>query len=98
MKNFLSFVLFILVLFSSCKSSQTSKSSELSGAKMENAIVVKSISQEYEYIDRHCPGCQVIQQSLIFVKQKPFDVLEVRKPNGESVEYYFDISSFYGKW
>jgi len=34
---------------------------------------------------------------LIFEKKKPYDLLEVEKPDGSKASYYFDISSFYGK-
>ena len=42
--------------------------------------------------------CQFIGQSLIFEDDKPYDVLHFETAEGEKVDYYFDISSFYGKW
>ena len=63
----------------------------------KNAIKVNNISEEYTYVENICPGCRVISQALIFEKKKPFDLLEVKKPDGTIVMYYFDISSFFGK-
>ncbi len=67
------------------------------GSSIEKAIKVKSISEEYEYLRNNCQGCKFVQQMLIFVKKKPYDILEVEKPDGSKASYYFDISSFYGR-
>ena len=97
-KYFLVLFTAALVFFSSCRSGQVNRSTEGDSAAFENAVVVQSIGEEYEYMRKNCTGCQVMQQSLVFVNKKPYDVLDVLMPNGEKVSYYFDISSFYGKW
>ncbi|MFC2151939.1 hypothetical protein ACFLSE_05370 [Bacteroidota bacterium] len=68
------------------------------GSSFENAIVVKSIAEEYQYVSKVCPNCSMVMQSLVFEKDKPYDILEFQKTNDETVHYYFDISKFYGKW
>ncbi len=68
------------------------------GSSIENAIKVKSVSEEYAYIRSNCNQCTFVRQSLIQVKGKPYDLLEVTKPDGTTAKYYFDISSFFGKW
>ena len=97
-KHFLIIVIILLVLGGACSSTKKTTSSSAGEATVENAIKVSGISEEYKYIKKNCSGCQVVQQSLVFIKKKPYDILEVRKANGETVEYFFDISSFYGKW
>ncbi len=68
------------------------------GLSIENAIKVNSIDEEYAYVRKNCEGCKRIRQSLLDHKGKPYDALHFQKPNGEEVIYYFDISSFFGKW
>lgn len=68
------------------------------GSSIEKAIKVKSISEEYEFAARECVECQFMGQYLVFEKKKPYDILEFKKLDGTVVSYYFDISSFYGKW
>lgn len=68
------------------------------GSRMENAIEVSNITEEYEYVRKICPKCKLLGQSLVFDNdENPYDVLTFRKPSGEEVAYYFDISEFYGK-
>jgi hypothetical protein len=67
------------------------------GLSFENAIKVNSIAEEYDYVRRNCSKCKFLGQSLVEKKGKPYDVLMLKKENGEEVSYYFDISSFYGK-
>ena len=95
-KNIFVFLVAALIIFGSCKSSYLKSSSQKNEVVVEQAIEVKSISEEYEYIKENCDGCQIMQQSLILIKKRPYDVLEVLKPNGDKAEYYFDISNFYG--
>ena len=74
------------------------RSSSKDGSSVEEAIVVNNIDEEYEYVRKVCPECQFTMQALIFIKKKPYDVLSFKKDNGETVDYYFDISKFFGKW
>lgn len=107
MKKILSLLLFAFFCFTitSCGSQKkaiskttTSSSTTKDGSSVENAIAVKSISEEYAYVKKACKGCQLLGQALIFEKKKPYDILKLKKPDGTEVSYYFDISSFYGKW
>jgi hypothetical protein len=81
----------------SCSSTQNLSKASRYGSSFKNAIVVISISQEYDYVRNRCSDCQVLGQSLVFHEKKPYDILILKKPDGSEVEYYFDISSFYGK-
>lgn len=98
MNNILTLGLIISLLFgASCASTTDLGNVVRDGSSFEKAIVVKSVGEEYEYAGKVCSDCQILQQSLVFKKKKPYDVLDFKKPNGEEVSYYFDISSFYGK-
>ena len=84
--------------FNSTSGSNTSEESiSGDGSSFQQAIVVKSISEEYEYVKNDCSDCRVIGQSLVFEKKKPYDILKVQNSDGDIVSYYFDISKFYGK-
>lgn len=67
------------------------------GSSFEKAIKVGSIPEEYKYVKNNCKHCRLVQQALIYDKKIPFDVIEMERPDGTTVSYYFDISSFYGK-
>lgn len=79
-------------------SSQKNKKSTNDGLTIENARKVKSIAEEYEYIKENCDNCELLGQALIQHNGKPYDELVVKKADGKEVSYYFDISSFFGKW
>lgn len=76
----------------------STKNSNTDGSSIANAIKVKSVPEEYEYVKKNCSGCKMVSQSLIQEKGKPYDLLQLVKPDGTEVNYYFDISSFFGKW
>lgn len=67
-------------------------------APIKDAIVVKSVKEEYEYIRKNCAGCVFQSQSLIEKGGKHYDALRVKMQDGTEKTYYFDINSFYGKW
>lgn len=90
------FVISILIA-TSCSSTKNSIHSERDGSSFEKAIIVNSIAEEYEYTKKVCRNCKFLGQSLVFHKKKPYDILKYKKPNGKTVSYYFDISSFFGK-
>lgn len=94
---FRSVFLILLVVGVSCSSSKSTINVVRDGSSVEKAIIVRSIAEEYEYVGKVCPDCEFQMQMLISVKKKHYDVLEVKNSDGESVEYYFDISRFYGK-
>ncbi len=86
-----------LIIITSCATTKNIKIGQRDGSSFETAIIVKSVSDEYAYIRKVCPDCLFLGQSLVFKKKKPYDVLEVKAPDGQEVSYYFDISKFYGK-
>ncbi|MEZ0243443.1 MAG: DUF4919 domain-containing protein [Sphingomonas sp.] len=67
------------------------------GKSAETAYKVKSIGEEYQVMQAlGYPRPEM--QSLVFEKDKPYDVLTTTDPKtGEKVEVWFDISSFFGK-
>ncbi len=81
----------------SCSSTENIGNVQRDGSSFEKAIIAKSIPAEYEYVRKVCFECQILEQSLVFKKKKPYDILKLKKMNGEEVSYYFDISKFYGK-
>lgn len=98
MKAVVNTILILCVFFAtSCSTAKGTGSLERDGSSFEKAVIVKNIGEEYEYVRRVCSGCEMQTQSLVFEKDKPYDILELKKPDGESVSYYFDISKFYGK-
>jgi len=107
-------LLFIITIISmtsfiSCKVTQESQRNDTStvnnqksklkdGTSFENAIVVSNVSEEYKFAQKACSECTFVRQALVFIKRKPYDILTFVKPSGEEIEYYFDISKFYGKF
>jgi len=86
-----------LFIITSCSATKNIEGTIRDGSSFEKAIIVKSIAEEYEYVGKVCADCQVLGQSLVFEKKKPYDILKLKKSDGEEVSYYFDISKFYGK-
>ena len=80
------------------KKKEITKKKTKDGSSIESAIKVRNVSQEYAYIKKVCEGCQLLGQSLLFEKKKPYDKITVKTIDGKEVSYYFDISSFYGKF
>ncbi|OUS00965.1 hypothetical protein A9Q86_09465 [Flavobacteriales bacterium 33_180_T64] len=99
MKAIIKFGLIVsLLITTSCASTKNiGHTTERDGTSFAKAIIVKSIAEEYEYVRKACSDCQLLGQSLIFEKKKPYDILNLKKSNGETISYYFDISKFYGK-
>ena len=98
MKNVMKLgIVMLFVVGASCSSSKIATNIVRDGSSIEKAIIVKSIAEEYEYVRKVCPDCEMQMQMLIFDKKKPYDILEVKNRNGETVKYCFDISKFYGK-
>lgn len=96
MKKFQNLTLsLIILLLVSCGSANNISQVNRDGSSFEKAIIVNSVAAEYEYIRKVCTGCQLISQSLTTSNGKPHDVIRVKKPNGESISYYFDISKFF---
>jgi len=68
------------------------------GTSIETAIIIESIPAEYAYVRENYPGSSVMMQSLIFIDGIPYDVLRIKTEDGEVLDIYFNISSFFGKW
>ncbi|MDP4964181.1 MAG: hypothetical protein NWQ55_03840 [Salibacteraceae bacterium] len=75
-----------------------SADSNRDGSSFEKAIKVNSIGEEYDYVRKVCPSCKMQKQALVHNKKNPYDILYFKHPDGMEVQYYFDISSFFGKW
>lgn len=98
MKKIYKITFFLLILtISSCSSTKNIDNSERDGSSFSKAIIINSISEEYDYVKKACSNCQLLGQSLSFEKKKPFDILQLKMADGNTVSYYFDISIFFGK-
>ena len=97
MKNiYLPILACLVLLLANCSSTKTSQTKD--GLSMENAIKVNSVAKEYELLPSLCPNCQLKSQGLTSKGSRSYDVMTMIKPNGETVVYYFDITSFYGNF
>ena len=67
------------------------------GSSPEKAVVVNNIGEEYDWMQRNCPGFRPGKQSLQEIDGKPFDVLTWQNDRGEQRTVYFDISRFFGR-
>ncbi len=90
-------IVICLIIITSCSTTKNGINTLRDGSSFEKAVIVRSISEEYEYVGKVCPDCKLSVQYLTFKKKKPYDILEMERPDGEHVSYYFDISKFYGK-
>jgi len=68
------------------------------GSSHEKAIIVGSVGEEYEWIQRNCPGFRPGIQALQEIAGKHYDVHTLRNAQGGERTVYFDISQFYGKY
>jgi cation diffusion facilitator CzcD-associated flavoprotein CzcO len=68
------------------------------GSSAAQAVVVGSVSEEYAWVQKNCPGFQLQMQSLQNIDGKPYDVLALKNDQGEERNVYFDISQFFGKF
>lgn len=67
------------------------------GSCPEKAIVARNVGEEYQWMQRHCPGFKPQMQALQHIDGKPYDVLTWRNDRGEQRKVYFDISAFFGR-
>jgi hypothetical protein len=71
------------------------------GSSRENAVVLMSrnewrgVGSEYEWLNHNFPGCKPERQALTpwDGQGKRYDIIDVRKANGELIRVYFDISN-----
>jgi uncharacterized protein YcfL len=86
----------LVLILSNCSSTNTSQTND--GLSMETAIKVKSVAKEYTLLTSLCPDCKLKSQGVTSKGSRSYDVMTMIKPNGETVVYYFDITSFYGNF
>ena len=96
MKTKLSLLLLISIT-SIYSYSATATTNPNDGSSIKKAITVNSVDKEYELIKNLCSGCKIKSQSVMQNPEqtKYYDVITLVKANGEEVQYFFDISSFY---
>jgi hypothetical protein len=78
------------------------------GSSAERAIVINAvvteigIAEEYAYISRFCAEKTVEykldRQTQISKHGRDYDVLKIRLKDGSFQEFWFDITSFYGRF
>jgi uncharacterized protein YceK len=95
-RSFFIFLVTVLIV-SGCASPQQATSVERDGSSIEKAVIVNSIREEYQWVQKHFPGARVTRQALIERRGKHYDELTFITPSGETRKVYFDINSFFGK-
>ena len=73
-------------------------SKDKDASSFEKAIAVPSVAAEYAWLREHYPGYKRKGQALTFQDKKPYDILTVELADGTEKKFYFDISSFFGKY
>lgn len=89
-------IFFVNLVLTSCSSSKTTVVKD--GSSINNAIKVGSVDEEYQIVQKKCPTCRVKSQSLIMHGKKNYDSVSFEDEKGEEFTYYFEISSFFGKY
>jgi len=98
MKSRLLLLSIAAMVISSCSATKTQDVAD--GSSMNNAIKARSVDNEYQIMKDRCPDCNIKSQRVTKndVNNKHYDILTLTKPGGEDVTYYFDITSFYGRF
>ncbi len=75
------------------------------GLSMETAIVIQNakgeddgVRAEYHWISVHHPDWKTRGQALLQGGNGIYDKIVCVKPDGKTVDIFFDISGFFGKW
>jgi hypothetical protein len=107
MKHFFALIFFASLLSAtSCHSTKKTAlqtttvgeaDNEHDATSFEQAVKVRSIREEYQWVGAHHQSLELKGQALVFKDKKPFDVLTFTRTDGSEQKFYFDISSFYGK-
>jgi len=109
MKKFL-LLLLIALLIGACSPHKRLQNGSIesrienTGFSYQNAIVIKEktetsgVKSEYKWLEENYPGYKMIRQTLNFKGKKPYDILKIKTAEGQTLEIYFDISNFYGKF
>jgi len=73
------------------------------GLSFESAIIIEEkteqsgVPAEYAWIDKHISHIGLGGQSLVDHDGKPYDIIQVKLPDGRVCDIFFDISNFFGK-
>ena len=73
------------------------------GTTVEKAIIIMETTEgpgvhaEYQWLKQHYRGYKTTKQTLLYEKEKPYDVIEFVTRDGKHLKVYFDISRFFGK-
>jgi hypothetical protein len=81
----------------------------MTGATLKEAIRIfnavdtdEGVAAEHRYVSLVCESkgqaYTLLEQQLIHRKEKSYDRLKVQLDSGKERDFYFDISSFYGKF
>jgi hypothetical protein len=71
------------------------------GSSVERAVVINvasegaSVNFEFDWLERHAPGCRVQSRHTFKVAQKHYDNADVTCADGTKRTYIFDISASY---
>lgn len=76
----------------------TGNTNERDGTSFQQAIVVNSVREEYEWVRERYPEAQMRQQLLSKHGSRYYDILTFTMPDGTDKNFYFDIHKFYGKF
>jgi len=74
------------------------------GSSFDKAIFVQEdheqpgVDFEYRWIRNKYPGSKVNGQSLSNHNKKPYDIIHITTADHTSLDVYFDISNFFGKF
>ncbi len=99
----------LALLCSSCASTGPERASSHAsigqeGTSIQTAVLIKArsssegIAAEYAWIARKHPGFKREKQSLLQEGDKAYDLIEITTADGKRMAYYFDVTSFFGKW
>ncbi|MCK6617585.1 MAG: hypothetical protein L6Q51_08060 [Cyclobacteriaceae bacterium] len=98
-KNTSSILLLVfLIAWIGCSTTQQTTMSDRDGLSIEKAVIVNSIREEYQWVQKNYPDSRVTGQALLKRKGKHYDELTFITPSGETKKAYFDITSFFGKF
>lgn len=77
------------------------------GLSFEDAVIISApnssigIRAEYDYLSsiygEREKSWHLVLQSLAYKDGKHYDILKIKLRDGSIIEYYFDISNFFGK-
>ncbi len=67
------------------------------GSSFKKAIIAESVPLEYQWVRANYPGYTMMFQRLVHNEGSPYDILNIKTSQGETINIYFDISNFFGK-